>query len=949
MRIVALFIAIIFFGAGSAQEPSHYFFGDDELATVSIYDIIQDHYNNYWLATDEGLIRYDGYTYTHISCSEIKSQSVFNLRINSKGHIYCNNLNNQVFRVVNSKMELFYTIPEDNRHPNTFLDLGSNDNVYIQSADLTIIHNDKSTQRIKHDLDFRQSRISMHVLDDGTCISSSFKDLLIVKNGQSKKYRLTVESDSTQTLALNAWISNDDGIYAIDQNTHSIYKLDTASIRFTLVRKLSDKLKGAAIRVYQSNGVYWIAGNKNGVYLYDGKWSPLFNGEIVLKEHFISDVYTDEAGTTLLGTFGDGLIIVPTLDDINIHIPTGEIHQICGDGDSVIYIGNSLGEIYAYNQINQNISLLYKPEKQKPIEFMAYWNKQNTLFFTSNKGFVQYQFKLPKPEIIEHNHALKHMAFDRDYALAALNTGVLKINPNDKASNDYKNYLSKGRSYGVCISDKIYAILSSGLVELTDTGPVNIMHKGESIFATSIIHHNDLEYVSTLHDGVYVLKNGELFKQYPMASPAHQLKVFNGTIYALSGNDLFVLTEEDRFSPIESIASASRNEIGDFLEMNGRFYYSVDNVLCSFSLESFKEASEVKILGVDVLVNGKSNLKTTLGHEDNEIEFVVKSPTIKYQNQTSIKYKLEGYDRDWEYADYHENVLSYKKLPPGKYTMRIVTSVSGLESDEWTYSFIISPPYYKQAWFYILIGALVLSIVIAIYIIRVRQVRRKSQAELNQQKMRTDLLEMELKALRSQMNPHFIFNSLNSIQNLILKEDIDNSYDYLVLFAKLVRATLNYSDLSFIPINEEIEFLETYLSLEKLRFKDDFTYEISYEGDDSINVPPLILQPFVENAIVHGLMHSSKQKKLSIRIHLDDKLHCIIEDNGVGRKRSKEINERRNSNHKSFAINAMKQRLELMNKHFGNTDGNYAIHDVMEGDEVVGTRVELSLPVKFNY
>ncbi|MGB1041403.1 MAG: tetratricopeptide repeat-containing sensor histidine kinase, partial [Flavobacteriales bacterium] len=211
-----------------------------------------------------------------------------------------------------------------------------------------------------------------------------------------------------------------------------------------------------------------------------------------------------------------------------------------------------------------------------------------------------------------------------------------------------------------------------------------------------------------------------------------------------------------------------------------------------------------------------------------------------------------------------------------------------------------------------------------------------------------ELAASNLKALKSQMNPHFIFNSLNSIQDLIIKNEKETSYDYIVLFAELVRSSLNNSNNDFIPIEEEIEFLEVYLKLEKLRFGEEFNYEIITNEVDDIYIPSLIIQPFLENALLHGLMHKKGDKKLTIEFKLDKELTCIITDNGVGRKEAKRIKDRRGNSHESFAMNSIKERLELLSERFNN-NYEFKVEDLFEYDIPTGTRIILSIPFKEEY
>jgi len=214
-----------------------------------------------------------------------------------------------------------------------------------------------------------------------------------------------------------------------------------------------------------------------------------------------------------------------------------------------------------------------------------------------------------------------------------------------------------------------------------------------------------------------------------------------------------------------------------------------------------------------------------------------------------------------------------------------------------------------------------------------------------QKSKRYELAQTELKALRSQMNPHFIFNSLNSIQDLVLQEDVDKSYDYIVLFADLVRSTLTHSDQDFITIDKELDFLEVYLELEKLRFGDEFSYQINYSGSEDLKIPSLVIQPFIENALLHGLLHKKGEKRLNITFELTDKLTCIVEDNGVGRLKSREIKERQKSQHASFSTQAIKKRMEILSSQF-DMEASFIYLDLFENKKVLGTKVVIVLPFK---
>lgn len=242
----------------------------------------------------------------------------------------------------------------------------------------------------------------------------------------------------------------------------------------------------------------------------------------------------------------------------------------------------------------------------------------------------------------------------------------------------------------------------------------------------------------------------------------------------------------------------------------------------------------------------------------------------------------------------------------------------------------------------ITIAAFILLVVVIFLIFSRNRLNRKMQAEMQEK----TLSKYKLTALKSQMNPHFIFNALNSIQDLILKNKTEASYTYITKFSELVRGTLNHSNENFIDFDEEMAAIRLYLELERLRFPEDLTTQIETNDIGDIRIPPLLIQPFVENSIKHGLLHKSGEKVLKIKFELDrNVLTCIITDNGIGREESAKIKERRLKNHFSFATKSIENRFELLRKLYGNNLGiSYTDHKNEMTGEGTGTTVRLSIP-----
>jgi len=250
----------------------------------------------------------------------------------------------------------------------------------------------------------------------------------------------------------------------------------------------------------------------------------------------------------------------------------------------------------------------------------------------------------------------------------------------------------------------------------------------------------------------------------------------------------------------------------------------------------------------------------------------------------------------------------------------------------------------KQAKNYFLAG-LVLFFILLFFVYRNYQNQRKVNRLMNVAYAK-DKAELELQSLRAQLNPHFMFNSLNAIQELILKEDFDNSHTYLARFAKLLRMLLENAERPFVPLNSEIDFLELYLSLEKLRIPD---LQFSIQVDPTINtgvtfLPNMVLQPYIENALWHGL--SQKIGKKNLELIIDKQNGAVIynvKDNGIGRRKAAEFKSLYRKGHKSIGMELLTKRFKLLHEEFGS-EIKTQINDVIENGEVGGTLVVIGIP-----
>ncbi len=286
-----------------------------------------------------------------------------------------------------------------------------------------------------------------------------------------------------------------------------------------------------------------------------------------------------------------------------------------------------------------------------------------------------------------------------------------------------------------------------------------------------------------------------------------------------------------------------------------------------------------------------------LRHDDNF--FSIKFSALDYTNPAKNKYRymLKNYDKEWISRDAGRRIADYTRVTPGQYTFLVTGSNNdGVWNQEGiSLHIVITPPWYETIIFRVLFGTLLFALLWSFIYWRIRNIKKKHEVEKRVLAIEKELFDVQQKALQLQMNPHFIFNSLNAIQSFVLSSDTDKAIHYLSKFSQLMRLILSNSRESSIPIREELKALTHYMDIERLRFDNKFDYKIIVDQEidqEFMEIPPMIIQPFVENAILHGLIHSPGDGHITIRLDLrDNYIFCTIEDNGIGRKKAQEIRD----------------------------------------------------------
>jgi hypothetical protein len=431
-----------------------------------------------------------------------------------------------------------------------------------------------------------------------------------------------------------------------------------------------------------------------------------------------------------------------------------------------------------------------------------------------------------------------------------------------------------------------------------------------------------------------------------------------GTNQGLSRFDVLYYRKEKKkhittYGEEEGFTGVECNSNGTFIEENGDMWFGTVNGLIRYSPKNFRTNpayAKTSIKGIRLFYSD-----SLLAHS-RELEYYENSITFEYvgicltnPDKVRYRYKLDGWEAEYS-PPTPERIARYSNLPPGKYTFNVIScNNEGLWTPEpASFSFLIKTPFWKRPWFWLLLTGIAVFILSAAIVYRIRQIKMKERLETES---RVAMAKNELKALRAQMNPHFVFNSLNSIQHFILTNKSADAGKYLNKFARLMRVILNNSEKSLITIREELEYLVLYLDLEEMRFEGKFTTSVDISEDidiDYYEIPAMLLQPYVENAILHGL--TPKQTgggKLEISMRLKaNTIICSITDNGIGREKAREMRQLSNrKEHTSLGMKITHDRLELINR-LNGSQLSLTITDLYNDDgTAAGTRVDIFIPV----
>jgi hypothetical protein len=941
-----LFLGINFSVYG--QDPYYFVLGEKELGNADVYSILQTRNELLYVATNNGLYEYKhGKMNLLLNAKEQKGSSLFTLIENNKNDVLCHNLSGQIFKVNNSKLELYFELPKKYLGPRVNMAFDKNDNLIIVSNGCILIsngevqevyYNQKNQANFLYSLPDKKIMLVTKKRTDST---------LFIENKKVKHIKLasTINKDfyDKQTLILNDKF--------IKRNTKTgDFVIINNNKKFNLI-----KTDWADEFIQFSNQEIWVRSGISGVNVIVMKNDSIKLKESFFKDIFISKIAKGRNGVLFFGTFGRGLIMVPKQNVKKHEVGQlgSKLRGIATDKNNNIFLSDRKEGILHYKKTAKRISdstkyfsekIFCSPFENNSLnkEFPSLLNiklpiggaakdvcfvDSTTTLFATSVGL----FKMGKKPLVKDLKWKSNKILDHFFDLTGINERCRSVIYNQKDSIIYLATMSK-------------------LLQIDDENlNKEFKFKGNSIFANDLLFFDNMLWCATQNQGILVFKNGKLMNQFNDQNGLGSNTVLK---FEKRNNQLFISHKTgfqifnlntSKWKTIGTAEGIINGAIKDFSVTEDKVWFISNNQLLSLQIDKFSNSKPTIKMDIDsvvvsnTIIDWKKN--STFKYDQNLFQFYTNFKGIQYENEAIIAYRIKGFEKKWNKTSSTTSVIEYKYLPSGTYKFEIEARYRDYKTKTITYSFKIKKAYWQTGWFYTLIGLSIIAFVIFL----LRNSRRKNKQALEKQTLKADLISTELKALRSQMNPHFIFNSLNSIQDLILQEDTDASYDYFVLFSNLVRNILNYSNQQFIPIDKELEFLETYLKLESLRFGEDFHYKIESCKKIDFKIPSLIIQPFVENALVHGLFHKEGSKNLQIIFECTDEIKCTIIDNGIGREKAKEIYKRQGKIHQSFALESIKKRLHILAEQYDENIG-YTITDLYNGSSPCGTKIVITLP-----
>lgn len=920
-------------------EPFHIKYSEKEgLIDDEIYDLTFDENGFLWIGTDKGLQRFDGQKFLEIKNPKIKNEAAAVITLLGEDSVCYTDMRGSIFKANAEGFEkIDIKFPPQIDIPKFYYSPAGN--LWVFSHAGSVMIDKKGNQVIKKKLrasHLIETQDELIALLDSIKIfdkEMNFKESFGYVDGETEKYRL------------NATISPYGLCIA---ETH---KNDLILLKEGKTQEIHSLKRPVLVLHYHGNSLF--IGTRDGLdeYIWDGETFDYVNSYFQGSQ--ISAFCSSPTGELWIGTLGEGLIRVfdTKLKNYRMQDTRDYISKIQNFNDYIL-AGTNKGRLYA---INKNFGISNISTEVKYMSILDIFPESEASFIISSDSLYRYDLDF-KPSNLGPAHGSNQFILNPTGEYYSNAWGGIKefkssnfLKPKYIHRPRFRNPVNFNRWMLLSRDEMAYALNSlNGKIDTLSlySGTVRKILASEDLALFQVDKNNEIVLFNKELEIVDTISNhpdlGTLVGFYKI-----------DTSYFLIGSK-----KVGRYHPHKGIVEFNlipgfqNTEIIASHVFNDKIYLSHTFGLLPLSLELFRKEkySEVephfrirKILLNGEVLSLKNEYKIPSGRSQVEIFFELRD--FDSPNFSSLTYSLSNKkNKDhWLLINSELRSIVLNELPDGKSKLEIRDSEKSLAH----LSFSKAYPFWQKTWFFAFCVAFGLLISFPIYRVWNLNKEKRNQEKLKRIELEKILQTSNLTSLKAQLNPHFLFNALNAIQSFMLKKDRVQASNYLNRFSKLMRTILQHSMEDLIVLNEEIEAIKLYLQLENLRFENSIQIEFDVAKDldlEEINIPAMIIQPFVENAIKHGLTQKNGEKRLYIGFQRkNNMLEVIVEDNGIGREAA--LKRKKNEEHMSVSEGINRKRLEIINQLY-NANCDLEIVDKLDEQKgPTGTKIILGIPI----
>lgn len=937
------------------QEPSYIQHStNDGLPSNTVYYSLQDDQGYIWFGTDKGVSKFNGYTFENYNYKDgLGDNEIFDIYQDSKKRIWFSGYNGKLSFYSNGK---FNNIDNNDTLKNIdFKGIGLNFKedakgslFYITNESLYSSSNSKPLE-----ISNKSGLYSTLTFNERheVVLISSINDAFLVNNlttNQEIKFSNIYEGKKLASRINSKAIIINNQLYFNYGNF--IVEVDLVKSKYDVVYRF-DNAEQIQCFLKATNHLIWV-GTQNGLYLFDVKKRYITNS--YLKNTSVSSIAFDNEKNIWVTSLNKGIFQIINKNILFYNSKSGLDFDKClylSTIDSSLVIGsyNFMCSFISGDKIT-NISLP-KAQGEGKVESIKKGIDGNILISAGSAFYeIDKQMNLKK----QFKSAINDILPDDSITTIAQGFRVLRFENNPYNIDQYLRITQGFEIPAINIrAKKIFQTKNSSVYLIGNFGALKIAGDTLSkIHSHPTLKNNIVDFAETKDgiqwfassiDGLLAIYNHRAYHfTHREGLPSDAVSsiavddkenVWVGTQNGLCKIRYNLVNKKTQIQCYDKTSGLAGNSINDIITYKDKIWVATDFGVCAFTEADLLVDTRRPYMIIESVLCGDENIlpnnnKYRLTQKNNSLKVKFIGISMSSLSNMRYLYRLDGPSQKW--TETKNTELEYASLPPGIHTLEIKTLNSQNKPSEIkTIVIEVIPSFYQTVWFYLIIAVVLIITALILIRLRIRSINKKHQAQqyllqLENEKLENEKREVEFninlseikqKALMLHMNPHFVFNSINAINGFYASGDFHNAKIYVSMFSKLLRSILDFSQKKFITINEEVELLEQYLKLNQIRFNDKFSFSIVV--DPTINqtislIPPMIIQPFVENTIIHGIAPMENNGKINIQIYQENGfLHCIIEDNGIGLRRSKEINK--NRIHNSTGIDVSKERIKLFN------------------------------------